>query len=394
MKKFHLSVRGIAAFLVGVVFLVSGLLKLHDPVGTGLIVTEYFKLISIVIPLGLAKAIGVVLSLLESSVGAALVTGVYKRIVSVFTWILLVPFTIITLLLLIFNPEMDCGCFGEAIHLTHLQSFLKNVVLLVLVIVAFVPSGGFTEASKRKKIAFWCMVASFFVAAIYNYTHNPTVDFTEFAPGNELYSSLEDSYYGNDSVIIAPVYRKGSQTAVFKEGYTPDSSWTFVGLDTLSRNSMRLRNNAPVLSFRDSMGEYQNELATLGNVGIVSVYDSSKMTPEDWRGVSSLVENLFAGGANPIVLTSDGDVPEYLSEYSYISDYKTLITLNRSNGGLTFVDNGQIVRKTEASRYPSLEDIEKTVASDGTELAISTIASGRLKAQGFLLYLIAAILFL
>lgn len=394
MKKFHLSIRGLAAFLIGVVFLVSGLLKLHDPVGTGLIVTEYFKLAHIGISLGLAKAVGIALSLLESCTGAALVCGTYKKIVAIITWILLGVFTIITFLLFLLNPEMDCGCFGEAIHLTHLQSLLKNVILLVLAVVAFVPTNGFTEASKRKKIAFWCILASFLVAAFYNLRHNPTVDFTDFAPGNELYSSLDNDYQGEESIIIAPVYRRGSQTAIFNDGYTPDTSWVYVGLDTLKRNSLQLEEKAPVLSFRDSMGEYQDELAAIGKVGIVSVYDSSKMSAEDWRGVSSLVENIFAAGANPIILASDRNVPEYLSEYSYTSDYKTLITLNRSNSGLTFIDNGLIVKKFEGDRYPSQEDIEVIVDSDGIEQAISTISAGRLKAHGFILYLIAAIILL
>lgn len=393
MNKFHLSIRGIAAFLLGVVFLVSGLLKLNDPVGTGLIVTEYFKLAHIGVSLGFAKALGVALSLTESCLGAALVCGVYKMIVAILTWILLGVFTVITFLLLLLNPEMDCGCFGEAIHLTHLQSFLKNIVLLVLAVLSFVPTRGFAEASKRKKIAFWCILASFLIAAYYNLTHNPTLDFTAFAPGNELYSS-DDEYKVDESQIIAPVYKRGSQTAVFRDGYTPDTSWTYVGLDTLKRNSMKLEENAPVLSFRDSREEYQDRLATRGDVGIVSVYDSSKMSAEDWRNVSSAVENLFAAGATPIILSTDRNVPEYLSEHSYVSDYKSLITLNRSNGGLTLLDNGLIVKKYELSRYPSEEETERIVSSDGIEQAISTISSSRLKAHGFILYLIVAIIFL
>jgi hypothetical protein len=157
---------------------------------------------------------------------------------------------------------------------------------------------------------------------------------------------------------------------------------------------MKLEENTPVLSFRDSREEYQDRLATRGDVGIVSVYDSSKMSAEDWRNVSSAVENLFAAGATPIILSTDRNVPEYLSEHSYVSDYKSLITLNRSNGGLTLLDNGLIVKKYELSRYPSEEETERIVSSDGIEQAISTIASSRLKAHGFILYLIVAIIFL
>ena len=111
--------RKISAIMVGLVFLASGLLKIMDPVGTGLIVSEYFRLVGLSISLGLAKAFGAVLSMTELTLAAMLITGVFRRIAAFGSLILTGCFTIVTAILLILNPSMDCGCFGEAIHLSH-----------------------------------------------------------------------------------------------------------------------------------------------------------------------------------------------------------------------------------------------------------------------------------
>ena len=80
MKAFSLKFRRFCAVLIGLVFLASGLLKLLDPVGTGLVVAEFAKFLRLGFIGGISRATGVVLALLESVLGAALVTGVFRRL--------------------------------------------------------------------------------------------------------------------------------------------------------------------------------------------------------------------------------------------------------------------------------------------------------------------------
>ena len=132
MKQVLIKWRRFVAILIGIVFLGSGLLKIEDPVGTMLIVREYLKLFHLAWLLPCAKGIGIVLATSEALIGVGLITGVFRKLFAWLTLAFLAFFTLVTLVLWILNPSMDCGCFGEAIHLTHAQSFWKNVVLLVL----------------------------------------------------------------------------------------------------------------------------------------------------------------------------------------------------------------------------------------------------------------------
>ena len=145
---------------VGLLYVVSGLLKVMDPVGTGLIVEAYFRFMHLPESVFVAKILGVVLGALETAVGFAAVFCVWPRITR---WIMLgmqSSFTILSLALVIWNPQMHCGCFGEAIHLTHWQTFIKNIVLMGLLLFAYFPLWETVKTKIWQYIAFISSVSS------------------------------------------------------------------------------------------------------------------------------------------------------------------------------------------------------------------------------------------
>ena len=75
----------------------------------------------------------------------------------------------------------------------------------------------------------------------------------------------------------------------------------------------------------------------------------------------------------------------------YEADYKTLITLNRANGGSSYFDEGELVGKWTPRDFP--ENLSRLFARDPVDASTDFIVSRRIKAQGFCLYL-AAVLFL
>ena len=388
MKKAHHRLRRFCAILIGLVFLASGLLKLLDPVGTGLIVSEYFKFFHLGFLQGTAKALGMVLSLVEATTGAALISGVFRKTTAVVTSILVVFFTIVTLILWIAKPEMDCGCFGEAIHLTHGQTLLKNVVLLALSAVAFIPFQNFGVPRKGKYVAFFLALPSLIFALCHNARHLPMIDFTEFAPGTELFASLDNDYQEMDGKVPTFIYERNGQRGSFTLDALPDSTWTFVGVDTLSRSGMYKNAAKPVLSFRDAEGEYQDELAVLGKVMVFSVYD-----PEDadWDRIRTQAAEARISGATPLILAVPG---EYTPEDVYLADYKPLITLNRANGGATYFNDGELISKWSPLDVPKGEELKEVLDREPVSLSTDFITGRRIKAQGFALYLLALLFLL
>ena len=113
MKYRNIGMRRLIAVLMGIFFLCTGLLKLGDPVGTMLIVTEYCKFFHLQFLLPAAKGLGIFFSLLECGVGVALISGIARKVTAWVTYGLIGFFTILTFILWRANPEMDCGCFGE-----------------------------------------------------------------------------------------------------------------------------------------------------------------------------------------------------------------------------------------------------------------------------------------
>ncbi|MBO5708453.1 MAG: hypothetical protein J6S01_03865, partial [Bacteroidales bacterium] len=147
-------------YIAGFVFFIGGLLKLVDPVGAGLVMDSYFDFLHLGFLSPSAKFFGVVFALVETVVGAGLITGVWRKVSGVIALVLQIFFTVLTALLVIFNPEMDCGCFGEAVEMTHMQTFLKNIILLALLLAYALPLKNIGKPKKKKYVSFGVVTLS------------------------------------------------------------------------------------------------------------------------------------------------------------------------------------------------------------------------------------------
>lgn len=394
MKKGYNVFRRFCAFVLGAVFLISGILKFMDPVGSEFIMKSYFSFLHIGFMDFSAKFFGVAFALTEAVLGAALMSGVWRKVVGIAVVALTTFFTLLTLVLLIFNPVMDCGCFGEAIHLTHLQTFVKNVILCALCCGAFIPMRELDRPVKVKYVSFALTACSLVALLIYSLVALPLKDYTAFHPGAMLQAAADEQY--KDFSEPEFIYEKDGVTQAFSLDALPDSSWNFV--------DSRIRQDdfaaGTVLTLTDDAGEYCASLATKGNVLVVSAY--RKLSAGRIEGIESLVADARAVGLTPIVLVPSDDVLAAASEKHaaledglvYYSDYKTLATLNRSNGGATWISDGQIVRKWSYTLRPSIEKLSAALAEDPTALALETQSKGSLALQSFLLYVFAVLLLL
>ncbi|MBO5107984.1 MAG: hypothetical protein J6B97_06075 [Bacteroidales bacterium] len=327
--------RKCCSIVVGLVYVASGLLKVMDPVGTGLIVEAYFRFMHIPESALVAKILGVVLGALETAVGFAAVFCVWPRITR---WIMLgmqSAFTLLSLALVIWNPQMHCGCFGEAIHLTHWQTFIKNIVLMGMLWFAYFPLLEATMTKIWQYIAFASSVILMAGFAVYSWYYIPVIDFTDYKIGTEIVSQGE---YWN-----------------------------------LSEEERETRAALPMLGAYDK----PDPDIIKGKWAIISLYD----LPEDdllfWTRFMVNFRILKKQGYEVVVLTSAPEdqmkekiqmfavlpflcpdkVLEEMREALYLTSRTTAISLNRNNGGVTFLTDGVITRKRVAKDYPEISSV-------------------------------------
>ena len=390
MRYLLLRLKRFCGFITGIVFFVSGILKLMDPVGAGLIMDEYYNFLHLGFLSFSSKVMGTAFALAETVIGVGLITGVWRRIIGMAAIILQGFFTLLTLLLVIFNPEMDCGCFGEAIHLTHMETFIKNLILMALLIIYYIPRQHLGETRNKKYVSFAVVCTSIVAFTAYSWMYIPLVDYTAYKPGTDLKDANIDADEMYESVFI---YEKEGQQEEFTLGHLPDTTWTFVDVETRLKNGYS-DSHASLSFYEPASGEYADSLATEGPVIVVSIY-KPEISAKSWRKIEKFVTAADKAGFRTILLTTSADnVPESLKTSAYISDYKTLISLNRSNGGATFFHNGELIRKWAKAGYPDIEQLQDIYLSDTTETSIAHYSKGSLALQGFLLYVFAILLLL
>ena len=388
MKGFHKGIRRFCSVLLGLVYFGAGMLKLMDPVGAGLVVEEYLSFFRLGWLSPLAKAIGVGMALIETLVGAALLAKVWRKQVAAVTSFITIGFTILTLQLVIFNPEMDCGCFGEAVHLTHFQTFIKNLILCLLCVIAFLPARDYGGNTKSKLVAFGMVTALVLLFTVHSLLSIPLMDFTEFAPGVSLVSYDEGETVSPGEKEYYVIYEKDGREGSFTLDNLPDSTWTFVRVEEASGKLPGEGSEIPVFSISDSEGQYRDELLTEGRVMVLSVYD----VPGYGRleQAELFLNEAKAAGFKALAVARE-PIPGI---ETYTSDYKKIITFNRSNGGATYLDDGEIICKWPARRLPDAQELAKAASLNPLEQLVERSSRRRIAFQGVVLYSLAVLLIL
>ena len=365
MNNFHKASRRLCAVAIGLVFFVSGTIKIIDPVGVSLIVEEYFKFLHLGFLAPASRLFAVGIPLMEIILGAGLLAGIMPRVFALASAVTIGFFSLISILLVVFNPEMNCGCFGEAIPLTHTQTLLKNIILAALWLLAFIPFRDFPKAGKSKRIAFIAVSFLTLILAVRSNIALPAVDFTAFARGADIY--MGESYA--DSLI----------------------------------------QEDPLLGLSNAEGEYCDSVVYEGRIMLISVYKAEKLKAAEWKHIADYAmasnfegfTSILAVSCSPEQMQTILQAPELGHEASFIlesclyyADYKTLVTLNRSNGGATYIYNGSIIEKWSRGLLPSGKSLKRTKAEEPVELLMRSSTRGRLMLESVALYSIAALLLL
>lgn len=222
MMNFKNIITQFSRFFVGILFIISGLIKLNDPVGFSYKLAEYFGEpvfnLPFLIPFSLALALFIVI--LEVVLGVMLLLGYQSKLTIWLLLLLIIKFTFLTFYSAYFNVVKDCGCFGDALHLTPWESFTKDVILLFFILILFVNVKMVKPlfATKAQNLLVGISLVLCGIMAYWVLNHLPIVDFRPFKVGNNIQKGMEIPEGAPQSVVeMVFIYKVNGVDTEFTE---------------------------------------------------------------------------------------------------------------------------------------------------------------------------------
>ncbi len=364
MKMLRITFR----IIVGLVFIFSSFVKGIDPMGTVYRMDDYFTAFGMTAFMPFSLYLTILLCTLEFLLGVSLLFNLWIRKTAWLLLAMMVFFTILTFFDAAFNIVPDCGCFGDAIKLSNLTTFLKNLVLLALIIPIFIWRKKFKSLLPEMADALLLGLAAvaFTVMSVYCYRHLPLIDFMAWKTGNRVNKT-------ESLPVVFYVTYKNKTTGELKEYVAPnypwnDSVWLANWIFTSQRVVDPNKDQGLVLRVED---EYGSDLtrSILDNPDlqfILVAYDLSKSDREGFRSILPLYKKAASDGYSFVCLTNSlpAEYRKFRIEHGtafdfYNADDVVLKTMVRSNPGLVLIRDGVVLGKWGFRDYPSYEEIKE-----------------------------------
>ena len=393
----QMSVRAlmtVSRWIIGLTFIFSGFVKVIDPVGTGLIMGEYFKIVGISAA-SLALVLGVSTAVLELLLGFAVLMGLRMKISANVILLFMVFFTFLTLYLAIFNPITHCGCFGEAIVLTHWQSFGKNLLLLLLAVILYKYRDSYRAVAPEFVEWGVVIVAALFMLglSVHSYRHLPMMDFMNYRVDTELNTRGESS--SGPLFETTFIYSKDGKKYEFDIDNLPDSTYTFVDSKTVQVGGKA--DSSADFSVTGRGGGYVTEYFTAAGktIFIATAPLIERVGKRASDKIRELADSLSMRGVELALLTGSAwdkiDIEIERLNLSaitvYNADYKMLLTMNRSSLGILYLDGGRIISKW-AWRDAPTENLDELLDGDSELLAVKARIGEKLSAEFSILVIV------
>ncbi len=363
---------------VGILFIISGLIKLNDPVGTAIKLEEYFEVFSewsglfhYLIPF--STTFSILFCISEVVLGIAVLFWYRMRITAWLLFALIVFFTFLTFYSAFFNKVTDCGCFGDAIKLTPWTSFYKDVILLVLSTVILLNRNKLAGKFDNRIgdiIVGGATVVCIWVAW-YVMAHLSFIDFRAYkvsADIRENMKSISPDVYITRYEMINTV-SKAEKTVTDKE-YIETKIWedtTWQITKTIGPELIKKGIPAKITDYnlKDNDGNDFTQESLTGKKLIITLLFADKADKSNIKAINDLAKSAEQNGIKPMLLTaSDYQTIETFRHENQISipfyyvDATVLKTMIRSNPGILLLQDGVVKGKWHYNDTPDLDKIK------------------------------------
>ena len=358
---------GFSRVFVGVLFIISGLIKLNDPVGFSFKLEEYFSpsVLDLNFLMPYALLLAVVLVILEVLLGVFLLIG-YRKKITIFSLLAMILFfTFLTFYSAFYNKVTDCGCFGDALKLTPWQSFYKDVVLLVLILLLTFNIRFIKPLFSKLNLVLISMLSFLgcMIFAYYVLMHLPYKDFRPYKIGANI---IENMIIPEDAPKAVINYNwkfkvSGGEKVVTTSGSYPKVDGEFVGVET---EIVKEGYEPPIHDFTMEIDgeDFTSTLMDESKLCVVTLYDIDKAESEGLDKLNTLSDIAKTAGYKIIGLTASGtnQIEVLKAKYNlnfqfYFCDETALKTIVRSNPGIFVLNNGTIKDKVHWNDIEQLD---------------------------------------
>lgn len=356
---------------VGVLFIISGFIKANDTIGFSYKLEEYFEIFHWPIFVDYAQPMSMLICIFEIMVGVALLLGAYSRLNAWLLLLMIIFFTWLTGYSAITGKVTDCGCFGDAIKLKPVQSFLKDVVLLIFIAFIFIGHKHIKPLFNTtiQSIALFTGLLVTTAFTVYTYMFLPRIDFLPYKVGNNI-SELMKIPEGapRDSVEMVFIYEKdGKQLEIaMNEIDKIDDTYKFIDRkDKVIRKGYE----PPIHDFKiyDQAGvEYTDSILAETDYRLILVQRSLDETRHIEKSMANLADKWQSTGkkfwaltATPYEQTEPYRHENQLAFTYYLMDGTPLKSMVRSNPGLMLMKGNVVVKKWSAYNFPTFETVQK-----------------------------------
>ncbi|MEX2595500.1 MAG: BT_3928 family protein [Salibacteraceae bacterium] len=347
----------ISRILVGGLFIFSGLIKLNDPMGFAFKLEDYFApdVLNLGFLVPYALTLAVIIVIFEVLVGVMVIIGFARKFTVWSLLLMIIFFTFLTFYSAYFNKVTDCGCFGDAIPLTPWESFIKDIILLVFIVILFVGQKYITPLFAKASLKYILLATLLFcVIIVYQVlNHLPYIDFRAYKVDSNIQESMT---IPPDAPKAIYEYRwkfdvNGTEKIVTTNGSYPSVDGEFIDVETELVQEGYL---PPILDFTIETNEevVTDEILSIEKLVMVVVYNVERSNKDGFENIKKVADEARKKGYTVVgVSASIGETIDLLkAEHNldfdfYFCDQTVLKTIVRSNPGILKLNKGTIEQK-------------------------------------------------
>ena len=362
--------------IVAVTFIFSGFVKAIDPIGTQYKLQDYLGAIGMVgiLPNWTLLAVAVFLAAIEFCIGIFLLFAIQRRLISKLTVAFMAFMTMVTVWIVVADPVKDCGCFGDALHLTNTETLIKNIVLLVCsLVIMYRPLAMFRFVSKSNQ---WIVtnytIVFILVSSGLSLYYLPIFDFRPYHIGVNIPRGMEIPKGAKlPQFKTTFIMEKNGQRKEFTLDNYPDASWKFIDSKTVQTSEGYI---PPIHDF--SITDNKTGLDLTNSVLSHKGYTFLLIAPH----LETADDSNFGDIDRLYEYAQSYDIPFYCltasttkaikrwidltgAEYPFcITDEAVLKTIIRSNPGLLLLKGGTIINKWSHNNLPNEAKLSRPIS--------------------------------